>query len=86
MSRKLFNIHDMKPGESFPIKVQIPLSGDGGTLVYGKDGVPLMMAGGQLPVEFGHEVLGDRVKGYFNAHITPDGKLSVDCEIPDQRW
>lgn len=86
VSKKQFSIHDVAPGQTFPIKVQMPLSGDGGVLVYSKDRVPLTMADGAMPLEFGYRVLGDRVKGYFNAHITPAGELSIDCEIPDQNW
>lgn len=77
---------DIPQGHTFPIKVQMPLAGGGGVLVYGRDRVPLVLAGGGFPLEFGYDVLGDRVKGYFNAHITADGELSIDCNIPDQKW
>lgn len=87
MKRKQFSIHTVKPGDQFPVKVQVSLNaGSDSTIVYGKDRVPLMLAHGEFPRSFGEELLGDRNKGYFNAHITKEGQLSIDCPIPDQKW
>ncbi len=81
-------VKDIPQGDTFPIKVQISLNeGSDTSLVYGKDGMPMLLTGRvMIPRSFGESILGDRVKGYFNAHITADGELSVDCEIPDQKW
>lgn len=81
-------VTDIPQGDTFPVKVQVSLNaGSDTSLVYGKDGVPMMMTGGRLiPRSFGESILGDRIKGYFNAHITADGELSIDCRIPDQKW
>ena len=84
---KHFNIHKVKPGETFPIKVQISLNpGANLTLIYGKDHEPLGFNGGEFPRSVGERVLNNRIKGYFNAHITPKDMLSIDCDIPDQDW
>ena len=78
---------DIPQGDTFPVKVQVSLNaGSDSTLVYGKDGVPMEMAGREMPRSFGESILGERIKGYFNAHITADGQLSIDCRIPDQKW
>ena len=81
-------VKDIPQGDSFPIKVQVSLNdGSNTTLIYGKDKVPMVMTGGgMIPGSFGEMLLGDRIKGYFNAHITADGQLCVDCDIPDQKW
>lgn len=87
MMKKLFDIHKVKPGESFPVKVQISLNeGSDLTLIYGKDREPLSLNGNEFPRSVGEELLGDAIKGYFNAHITKEGQISIDCRIPDQSW
>lgn len=87
MAKKQFSIHNVKPGDQFPVKVQISLNaGSDSTLVYSKDRVPLTLSGGEIPREFGEQLLMGRDKAYFNAHITQDGQLSIDCSIPDQKW
>lgn len=87
MKKKPFSIHLVKAGDSFPVKVQVSLNrGSNSTLVYSKDRVPLMTADGDLPRSMGEGILDGRDKGYFNAHITLDGQLSIDYPIPDQKW
>lgn len=87
MAKKQFSIHDVRVGDSFPVKVQVSLNaGSDSTLIYGKDREPLSLLGGEFPRSMGEGILGGRDKGYFNAHITPDGQLSIDCSIPDQKW
>lgn len=85
--KKPFSIHDVSPGETFSIKVQVSLNaGWDLTLIYGKDKEPLGLNGGEFPRSAGESILGGRIKGYFNAHITPDSRLSIDYPIPDQKW
>lgn len=85
--QKVFDIHKVKPGESFPVKIQVSLSaGSDSTLIYGKDRVPMTLADGELPRSMGENLLYGRDKGYFNAHFTEDGQLSIDEAIPDQKW
>ncbi len=85
--KKPFNIHDVKPGDQFPVKVQVSLNeGSNSTMIYGKDRIPMNVNNQLIPRSFGEQLLGDKIKGYFNAHFTKDGQLSIDCRIPDQKW
>jgi hypothetical protein len=84
---KPFNIHDVKPGETFPVKVQVSLNaGSDSTMVYSKDNVPISFRDKEIPRSFGENLLGNDLKGYFNAHFTEEDKLSIDCRITDQPW
>jgi hypothetical protein len=36
--------------------------------------------------EFVRELRGGRPKGYFEAHITKESRLSIDAHVEDQPW
>lgn len=69
------------------VKVQRALAGAGmgcRLLIYDKSGEITLE--GYATAQRIHELLGNDLKGYFKAHITPALELSVDERVEDQSW
>lgn len=67
--------------EHFVVKVQVSLTGRPGTLVYNKDKTIIF----EDYRESGEKLLGDKIKGYFWAHMMGT-IIYIDCPASEQSW
>lgn len=69
------------------VKVQKALAGEGaGKLLLIYDEPREIEILHEATPRFIRELLGDDLKGYFRAHITPALELSIDERVEDQPW
>lgn len=68
--------------KSMICKIQVSLFGNPATLIYNED-QSLMH---ECEREFGANLLGEDLKGYFKCSIDSEGLFNVDKRVKDQDW
>lgn len=69
------------------VKVQRALAGEGaGTRLLIYDEPHELWAELQVEPQFVRGLLGEELKGYFEAHINRAGELSISARVGDQPW